>query len=513
VSFDTFDTLLIDIPKRSTTADNTIIISHTTHATKKSWFMLLQTEDGDLLRMNQEMKLTYFDTVPKSNSILILKSGYLICASECGDAYIYQVESLGNDDGTIEIEPRELQHISLVDKIQSLAPLTDCVVLQGETLQILTCSGMAGQSTLRSLKHGLGVEELGNSELPAIPTGVWSVDDFLVLGFVNATLVLKVGESVEEVDGTGLVTEKQTIAVGRIGDGIVQIYEKGVRFIKDGSISEWIATGKVITGCVEDKVVVVMKTQVVVFEYLDGGIVETGSIDLESSMVSCAGTFCAIVVGQSVRMLDMKKMEMVGMQVLSDNASGLEMCEDHGVLYLHIGLVNGVYVRTTVDRVTGGLGDVRQRFLGRRVKIRKIQVNHGTKVVAMSNQTWISDEKRMVPLAYESLDMVCGLDVGIVGIVGNELRILGVEMDGVFYQSELSLKYTPRRLLEYKGKVVVLEAEYGVQGQEEGGMFGRNGVVQKEHCWGSCIRYVDPTSMETMSCFELEGNEAAIRYF
>jgi splicing factor 3B subunit 3 len=526
----------IGIPKR-VGSEPTLIVAFTTHATKKTWFILFQTEDGDLFKLTMDrkegegigvgsVKVMYFDSVPRCRTMSILKTGYLLCASECGDVFVYQVESLGKEDtdiivgvdeNIIEFVPKELEHISLVDKIQSLAPLVDSCVIQGETPSIITLSGMGTQSTLRCLKHGLGVEELGSSELPATPTGVWSVDEFLVLGFVNATLVLKVDESVEEVEGTGLVTSMKTLSVGRIGDGIVQVYEKGVRFIKGELISEWNSPTKVLCGTVQDRVVVVTKEKVVVFEYVDGGVVETGSIDLQGvEKVSCAGVFCALVVGTSVRMLDMKRMEMVGMQVLSDDASGVVMCEENGVLFLHIGLVNGVYVRTTVDRVTGSLGDVRQRFLGREVQVRKVFVTGKSVVMAMSNQTWISSDKRMIPLAYEPLDMACGLEVGVVGVIGNELRILGVEMDGLFYQTEMTLKYTPRRILEYKQKVIVLEAEYGVQGQDtsdHNGFVEREGVVKKQEHWGSCIRYVDPTNMETLSLFELEENEAAVRYF
>lgn len=64
------------------------------------------------------------------------------------------------------------------------------------------------------------------SELPGSPSAVWTVkrnvDDqfhaFIVVSFVNATLVLSIGESVEEVTDSGFLGTTPTIGCGLIGD-------------------------------------------------------------------------------------------------------------------------------------------------------------------------------------------------------------------------------------------------------------------------------------------------------
>ena len=58
-----------------------------------AFFFLLQNEDGDLFKVTIEhegeevrsLKIKYFDTVPVSVSLCIIKSGYLFAASDFSD--------------------------------------------------------------------------------------------------------------------------------------------------------------------------------------------------------------------------------------------------------------------------------------------------------------------------------------------------------------------------------------------------------------------------------------------
>ena len=65
-------------------------------------------------------------------------------------------------------------------------------------------------------------------------------------------------------------------------------------------------------------------------------------------------------------------------------------------LYLHIGLYNGVYIRTVLDEITGELSDTRTRFLGARpVKVSRVHMLEQTAVLALSTKCWLgySDEQ------------------------------------------------------------------------------------------------------------------------
>ena len=53
----------------------------------------------------------------------------------------------------------------------------------------------------------------------------------------------------------------------------------------------------------------------------------------------------------------------------------LAIIELNDQLHLHIGLENGVLLRTIVDKITGGMSDSRQKFLGLgKVELAKVSV-------------------------------------------------------------------------------------------------------------------------------------------
>ena len=114
------------------------------------------------------------------------------------------------DESVVEIEPRPLRNLLLVDDVDSLCPLLDCKALEierGAPPALVSLCGRSARSTLRVVQHGLAVSEMAVSELPGNPNAVWSVkrsvtdehDAYIVVSFVNATLVLSIGDTVEEV--------------------------------------------------------------------------------------------------------------------------------------------------------------------------------------------------------------------------------------------------------------------------------------------------------------------------
>lgn len=71
------------------------------------------------------------------------------------------------------------------------------------------------------------------SELPGDPIAVWTLkrqnselyDSYIVVTFVNATLVLSIGETVEEVSDSGFLSNTSTLGCGTLGeDSLVQVY-------------------------------------------------------------------------------------------------------------------------------------------------------------------------------------------------------------------------------------------------------------------------------------------------
>ncbi|KAM0044694.1 putative WD40/YVTN repeat-like-containing domain superfamily [Helianthus debilis subsp. tardiflorus] len=71
-------------------------------------------------------------------------------------------------------------------------------------------------------------------------------DAFIVVSFANATLVLSIGETVEEVSDSGFLDTTPSLAVSLIGDdSLMQVHPSGIRHIReDGRVNVWRTPGK-----------------------------------------------------------------------------------------------------------------------------------------------------------------------------------------------------------------------------------------------------------------------------
>jgi len=190
-------------------------------------------------------------------------------------------------------KPRPLDNLAVVDEIQSLDPIVDSKVLNilpnSDTPQIFAACGRGARSSLRTLRHGLEVEESVSSELPGIPNAVWTTkrteadpyDSYIILSFVNGTLVLSIGETIEEVQDTGFLSSSPTIAVQQIGaDALLQVHPYGIRHVlADRRVNEWrVPEGRTIVTATTNKrqvVVALSSAELVYFELdLDGQLNE-----------------------------------------------------------------------------------------------------------------------------------------------------------------------------------------------------------------------------------------------
>lgn len=151
-------------------------------------------------------------------------------------------------DDIVEFYPRGLKNLTLIDELENLSVISDikiedltgtvsffvCLFVdkikshflikmkyrkihnQNKHLlflgegnpQIYALCAAGERSTLRRLKHGLAVNELAVSPLPGKPVGIWTIKEnvsdeyhkYIVLTFLNQTLVLSIGEKVLQKD-------------------------------------------------------------------------------------------------------------------------------------------------------------------------------------------------------------------------------------------------------------------------------------------------------------------------
>ncbi|KAM7396170.1 hypothetical protein PAMP_019232 [Pampus punctatissimus] len=502
------------IPRRRNDLDDPergmIFVCSATHKTKSMFFFLAQTEQGDIFKvtletdeeMVTEIRLKYFDTIPVAMAMCVLKTGFLFVSSEFGNHYLYQIAHLGDDDeepefssampleegDTFFFQPRPLKNLVLVDEQENLSPIMSCQV-----------------------------SEMAVSELPGNPNAVWTVrrhvedefDAYIIVSFVNATLVLSIGETVEEVTDSGFLGTTPTLSCSLLGeDALVQVYPDGIRHIRaDKRVNEWKTPGKktIVRCAVNQRQVVIALTggELVYFEMDPSGqlneYTERKEMSADVVCMSLANVppgeqrsrFLAVgLVDNTVRIISLDPsdcLQPLSMQALPAQPESLCIVEMGGVekqdelgekgtigfLYLNIGLQNGVLLRTVLDPVTGDLSDTRTRYLGSRpVKLFRVRMQGQEAVLAMSSRSWLSysyqSRFHLTPLSYETLEYASGFaseqcPEGIVAISTNTLRILALEKLGaVFNQVAFPLQYTPRKFVIHPetNNLILIETDH-----------------------------------------------------
>ncbi|KAF1745117.1 hypothetical protein MXB_2594 [Myxobolus squamalis] len=554
------------IPRRRDDLDNTdrtiIIVCATTYKTKNLYFFLAQTEQGDLFKITletendavREIRIKYFDTLPVSSALCVLKTGFLFCASEFGNHNFYQIIKLGEDDITPEFssfadstlhkkffyKQHDLTNLVLVDQMENLSPVIDCHVIDlmdEDTPQLYILKGRANDSEFCVLRHGLEITEMAVSELPGSPLYVWSVkqsnnnefDSYIVVSFANATLVLSIDETVEES-----TMNKRQIVISLTGNEIVYF-----ELDANGQLNEYSERREMPNLVLS----------------LALGPIPPGQVRSRFLAVTLAD--------QTVRMVSLDPndcLQPLSMQALPASAESLCIVETcfgdddspyNNSLYLNIGLSNGVLLRTALDPITGDLSDTRTRYLGSKpVKLFVVKIAKAPAVLAVSSRNWLSyyyqNRHNLTPLSYEPLEFASPLSSehcfeGIVAVARNSLRILVAEKLGqTFHKTSYPLKYTPRKfLLETSSKTFfIIESEYNA--------LNTNSVLErKKHIanelnealimdeapdlvesyihrflnreigtpkagigtWASLIRVFSPLKLETLDLYEFPQNE------
>ncbi|CAK9020807.1 unnamed protein product, partial [Durusdinium trenchii] len=283
------------IPRRLEMAQEKglLIVAHATHKLKDFFFFLIQSEYGDLYKvtlthdedMVSEVQVKYFDTIPLSNALCVLKTGFLFAAAEFGNHALYQFQGIGTDEedpmctsshphgaqALVAFKPRALKNLMLYDEMPSLSPIIDMKVLDatGEGKpQLYAMCGRGPRASLRVLRHGLAVTEMAVSELPGKPNAVWTVkatmdseyDRYIVVSFVDVTLVLSIGDTVEEVLDSGFLATAPSLLIQLMADdSYVQVHPTGIRHLLPRRTNEWRVPGqkRIVTAAANERQVVI----------------------------------------------------------------------------------------------------------------------------------------------------------------------------------------------------------------------------------------------------------------
>nr|XP_010937208.1 spliceosome-associated protein 130 A [Elaeis guineensis] len=436
-----------------------LIVSAALHRRKSMFFFLLQTEYGDIFKVTLDhegdrvtgLKIKYFDTIPVTSAMCVLKAGFLFAASEFGNHALYQFQAIGDGNDVeassatlmeteegfqpVFFHPRGLKNLVRIDHLQSLMPIMDMKVMnlfEEETPQIFTLCGRGPRSSLRILRPGLAVSEKAVLQLPGVPHAVWTVkknvddefDAYIVVSFANATLVLSTaGETVNIVSDGGFLDTTRSLKVSLLGDdSLMQVHPNGIRHIREnGRIDEWKTPGKktiVKVGSNRLQVVIALSGGELIYFGLDmtGRLMEMEKHEM-SGDVACLdiapvpegrqrSRFLAVgSYDNTIRILSLDtddRMQILSVQSVSSPPESLMLLEvpastggedgaDHPAsVFLNAGLQNGVLFWTVVDMVTGQLSDTHSRFLGLRApKLFSAVVRGQQAMLCLSSRPWL----------------------------------------------------------------------------------------------------------------------------
>lgn len=580
--------LLVPFPvRKGTTPDNSVVVASVVHRFKKNAFVLLQTALGDLLKVSvapgvSAVSVAYYDTVPISSALCVLKAGFLFANSVSKSKYLYQIELLGdklkelcgsepwNDDwgllppllvlATQLYTAQGLRHLALVDIVDTLAPLMGLHLLQaGHDTQIAT---LASHAYIKTLTHGVPVLELVSLPLPMRPTGIHTTkkrstdtnDQYLVLSSVlsSTTLVLSIGEVVEEVADSGLVLDQHTILIQQMGrGGLVQVHANGVRITRRTpqnpadeadaetpetvSLSDWFPPAGITilqAGANHEQLMVALSNNELCYFELD---TDDQLIEYQRRHEAPAAVTAVCVAAvlekksrfavfatadETVTVLSLQPhncLAVASLQALSATCR-LLVSTDAGPesAHVHMGMDNGVYVRVCLDKSTGKLLDTRLKYLGTKpVQLQSVRVPGSVTlgILAISSRPWLGyatsgQQFTLAPLLGTALTSGASFyseDIGsdsLVAFEGSTLSILtlGEDLSNEFVCSETKLRYTPKKMLWDGHTCFVVQSDPHTQSpykldDESASVdveyYDAFGYTPKQNAWASCLQAVD----------------------
>ncbi|KAJ9450267.1 putative splicing factor 3B subunit 3 [Diplonema papillatum] len=552
-----------------------------------------------------QINIQYFDTVPVANSIHILKNGFFFVASEFANHKFYQFKSTEQEDDSVigamtvtqssgkrEIfplfNPRPLRNLQPITDIESLSPLIDLKVgdpsADSEAKRLFALCGRGPQSSIRVLQHGLSLGELGTAHLDGAPDKVWTIKrkfaadlhDYIVLSFPKMTLVLSVGDTVEAVHDSGFLRDASTLVCRTmLDDSLLQVHSAGIRHIrKNRLINEWKAPGKrtiVAAEANEKQVVITLGAGELLYFELDQGtsmLNEVCKKDLDREVACLAigpipegrirSRFLAVGFrDRRVLLLNLDPGENMGTlarQSCSSEPHGIcivsmdtEIAGSEQELCMYIGCVNGVVVRSVLDRTSGEITDARTRFCGvKPCQLVPTQSGGKTAVLVLSSRSWLGyfhqNKYHHSPLASKPFDHASFLSSeqcpeGFVAVTGSTVSILALERVGdCFNQTTFPLKATPRGFVKHPHypHLIIIETEHraytdeekqGIRDKLRASIAQEGDVPEQEEDlpekdygtikaaqgkWCSYIRVWDTEQMVTHDLIELEENQAAV---
>lgn len=291
--------------------------------------------------------------------------------------------------------------LDVIDEFSNLGPITDFCVAdldkQGQT-QLITCSGVAKDSSLRIIRNGVGLNELAAIQVSGVK-GVWALrskfdekhDEMLVVSFVNQTRLLQLrGNAMTQLDfHSGIDLNCRTLVIANVVDDmVIQVTDTTVRLMDSESqgmlLDEWIPEdhaqitvaavnptqcvvsighGKLIALQVKEKKLNLIGTTQLRDEISCIDISPIDSTHPNESTVIAVGMWKNV----GVCLIALPSLQLIAEEKLAGTVMprSILMAKFENICYLLVALGDGQFYNFKLDTKLGELTDKKRSFLGK----------------------------------------------------------------------------------------------------------------------------------------------------
>lgn len=371
----------------------------------------------------QSLKLDVLGTTSAASTLSYLDNSVVFVGSTWGDSQLVRLRPAPDAAGSF---------VEVLQSFPGLGPIVDFAVVdlerQGQG-QVVTCSGVLKDGSLRVVRNGVGINEQATVELPGLK-GIWSLragtaesyDTFLVVTFISETRVLAINveDELDETDVPGFDSTSQTLlCLNAAHDQFVQVTAAELRLVSASTrqlVTAWKPPpGQVINvaAATAGQVLLGLSGGLLVYLELDAGElreVTRQQLEHEISCVDCqplgegAGSASIAAVGlwnNAVTLLSLPTLQPLSQETLAADAipRSVLLATFEGVEYLLAGLGDGQLFSFVLDPASGSLSDRKTLSLGTQpISLRAFRTKATTHVFASSDRPTVvySSNKKLL---------------------------------------------------------------------------------------------------------------------
>ena len=192
------------------------------------------------------LKLEALGETSAASTLSYLDNGIVFVGSAWGDSQLVRLRAEPDASGSL---------VEVLERFPGLGPIVDFAVVdlerQGQG-QVVTCSGVLKDGSLRVVRNGVGINEQAAVELHGLK-GIWSLraasadahDTFLVVTFITETRVLAINseDELDETEVPGFDPAVQTLLCANAAhDQLLQATPAGARLVSAATrqlAAEW----------------------------------------------------------------------------------------------------------------------------------------------------------------------------------------------------------------------------------------------------------------------------------